>query len=135
MAVLSGVGGLVASASFAMTAAGIAALAGWLVEVGVPLSRIGVEGSAGLGMQVATALGALGYDVREVPANRTALRRRRRTRAKSDTHDAIAIARGGAGRCRPAAGGVSTPRCPAPGRSCPPCTRGGPVRSRPAAGC
>jgi transposase len=93
VAVLSGVGGLVASASFAMTAAGIAALAGWLVEVGVPLSRIGVEGSAGLGMQVATALGALGYDVREVPANRTALRRRRRTRAKSDTHDAIAIAR------------------------------------------
>lgn len=93
VAVLTGVGGTVATASFAMTAAGIAQLVGWLAGLGMSLSRIGVEGSAGLGLQVSTALRAAGYAVREVPANRTAERRSRRTRAKSDTQDAIAIAR------------------------------------------
>ena len=36
---------------------------------------------------------AAGYDVREVPASRTAERRKRRRRAKTDIEDAEAIAR------------------------------------------
>ena len=39
------------------------------------------------------ALAAAGYDVREVQANRTADRRKRRRRAKTDVEDAEAIAR------------------------------------------
>ncbi|WP_117001083.1 IS110 family transposase [Desertimonas flava] len=55
--------------------------------------RVGVEGSAGHGLQFATALVEAGFDVREVPARRTAQRRRQRRRPKTDREDALAIAR------------------------------------------
>ena len=46
-----------------------------------------------LGRPLVLALTAAGYDVREVQANRTAERRKRRRRAKTDIEDAEAIAR------------------------------------------
>ncbi|MGH9187036.1 MAG: IS110 family transposase [Acidimicrobiales bacterium] len=56
-----------------------------------------MEGSAGHGQQLAVALVDAGHDVREVPARRTAQRRRERRRAKTDREDALAIARATAG--------------------------------------
>ena len=55
--------------------------------------RVGIEGSAGHGHQLAVALVEAGHDVREVPARRTAQRRRERRRPKTDRDDAVAIAR------------------------------------------
>lgn len=63
-----------------------------LSDSGASIERIGVEGSAGLGLPVVIALRAAGYDVREVQASRTNDRRRRRHRAKTDITDAHAIA-------------------------------------------
>jgi transposase len=61
--------------------------------VTLELNRVGVEGSAWLGSQVAAFLAGVGEDVREVQASRTAERRRRRRRAKTDAEDAPAITR------------------------------------------
>ena len=93
VAVLDERGGLHGVASFATSEQGLAVALAWLGEVGFDLVRVGVEGSAWLGNQVATFLAAAGYDVREVQASRTAERRRRRRRAKTDAEDAQAIAR------------------------------------------
>jgi transposase len=76
-------------ASFDTSEQGLAAALAWLGAVEFDLDRVGVEGSAWLGNQVATSLAAAGYDVREVQASRTAERRR----AKTDAEDAQAIAR------------------------------------------
>jgi transposase len=93
VAVVSLVGAVVARLSFTVTQAGIEELLELLRDTGLVLDRIGVEGSGGLGRPVMLALAAAGYDVREVPASRTAERRKRRRRAKTDVEDAEAIAR------------------------------------------
>jgi hypothetical protein len=77
VAVLDERGGLHGVASFATSDQGLAAALAWLGAVEFELDRVGVEGSAWLGNQVATSLAAAGYDVREVQASRIAERRRR----------------------------------------------------------
>lgn len=79
--------------SFPVTEAGVVELLTLLNNTGLTLDRIGIEGSGGLGRPLMLALTAAGYDVREVQANRTADRRKRRRRAKTDIEDAEAIAR------------------------------------------
>jgi transposase len=93
VAVLDERGGLHGVASFDTSQPGLAAGLAWLGAVEFDLDRVGVEGSAWLGSQVATFLAAAGDDVGEVQASRTAERRRRRRRAKTDAEDAQAIAR------------------------------------------
>jgi len=65
----------------------------FLIDSALVIDRIGIEGSAFLGRPLVLALAAAGYDTREVQANRTAERRGRRRRAKTDSEDAEAIAR------------------------------------------
>ena len=93
VAVVDVVGVLVTSLSFAVTESGIAELLALLRSTSLSIDRVGVEGSGGLGRPVMLALAAAGYEVREVQANRTADRRKRRRRAKTDVEDAEAIAR------------------------------------------
>src|SRR5665811_880076 len=93
VAVVDVLGVMVTSLSFAVTESGVAALTALLRSTGLSIDRVGVEGSGGLGRPVTLALAAAGYDVREVQANRTAQRRKRRRRAKTDLEDAEAIAR------------------------------------------
>jgi transposase len=75
---------------------GIASVVDWLGLLG-EVVRVGIESSAGHGQHLAVALVAVGVDVREVPARRTAQRRRDRRRPKTDREDALAIARATAG--------------------------------------
>ncbi len=93
VAVLDGRGGRCAVASFAASPDGLAEALALLHSFAFTIGRIGVEGSAGLGRHVAAFLVTAGYDVREVQANRTAERRRRWRRHKTDREDAEAIAR------------------------------------------
>ncbi len=93
VAIVDVLGVKVTSLSFPITKSGIDALIALLTDSGLTIDRIGVEGSGGLGRPVMLALAAAGYDVREVQANRTAERRKRRRRAKTDLDDAEAIAR------------------------------------------
>lgn len=93
IAVVDTRGGLRETASFTITPDGVGNLLGLLSDTELVIDRIGVEGTGSLGRPVVTALLAAGYDVREVQANRTADRRRRRRRAKTDVEDAEAIAR------------------------------------------
>jgi len=93
VAIVDVLGVLVTSLSFPVTRSGIDALTALLTDSGLTIDRIGVEGSGGLGRPVMLALAAAGHDVREVQANRTAERRKRRRRAKTDIDDAEAIAR------------------------------------------
>lgn len=93
IAVLDHRGGLHGGASFPITEDGIHQLLTFLLDTELVVERIGVEGSAFLGRPLVLALAAAGYDVREVQANRTAERRARRRRAKTDAEDAEAIAR------------------------------------------
>src|SRR5665811_965075 len=93
VAVVDVLGVLVTSLSFAVTESGIAELLALLRSTSFSIDRVGVEGSGGLGRPVMLALAAAGYEVREVQANRTADRRKRRRRAKTDLEDAEAIAR------------------------------------------
>ena len=92
VAILAATGGLLACESFDISVSGLSTLLTVLVDAGVIIDRIGVEGSSGLGRPVGRALTAAGYDVREVQASRTNDRRRRRHRAKTDITDAQAIA-------------------------------------------
>jgi transposase len=93
IAVLDHRGGMIGNESFPITEGGIEQLLTFLLGTEMVIDRIGVEGSGFLGRPVAFALTAAGYDVREVQANRTAERRKRRRRAKTDVEDAEAIAR------------------------------------------
>ena len=91
--VVDELGRLVCSASFVIDPAGLDDMLTFLLDTELVVDRIGVEGSAGLGRPVVLALAAAGFDVREVQPNRTAERRRRRRRAKTDIEDSEAIAR------------------------------------------
>ncbi len=93
IAVLDHRGGVVGAESFPITEEGIDQLLTFLLGIELVIDRVGVEGSGFLGRPVALALTAAGYDVREVQATRTAERRKRRRRAKTDIEDAEAIAR------------------------------------------
>ena len=84
---------MVGSESFPISEEGIDRLLTFLLGIELTIDRIGVEGSGFLGRPLVLALSAAGYDVREVQANRTAERRKRRRRAKTDIKDAEAIAR------------------------------------------
>jgi transposase len=97
VALVEPAGGPVAAASFPNSEAGLVEVLAWLADQPATLIRIGVEGSAGHGRHLAAVLVAAGYDVREVPARRTAQKRRERRRAKTDIDDAYAIARATAG--------------------------------------
>jgi transposase len=67
-------------------------LAKTLADAGVV--RVGIEGSGGYGRAAAAALLAAGLDAREVPASMTVRERSRRpARGKTDSGDALAIAR------------------------------------------
>jgi transposase len=91
--VVNVLGELVTRVSFKVTQAGVAELLAVLRGTGLDIDRIGIEGSGGLGRPLTLALATAGYDVREVQASRTAERRQRRRRAKTDIEDAEAIAR------------------------------------------
>jgi len=93
VAVVDNCGGRRGCRSFAIDEAGIEELLTFLIDSELVLDRIGIEGSAFLGRPLVLALAAAGYDTREVQANRTAERRGRRRRAKTDSEDAEAIAR------------------------------------------
>lgn len=108
LAAIDLVGVEVGVATFANDGDGLAEAVLWIEAVG-PVDRVGLEGSAGHGRHLAEGLVAAGHDVREVPARRTAQRRRDRRRPKTDREDALAIAREVAadpslGPCRAARG-------------------------------
>jgi transposase len=88
-ALLSAVGGLVATASFAATAAGYRALLAWARGHG-PVGRAGVEGTGSYGAALTRSLRGAGVQVIEVNRPDRAARRRR---GKTDTVDAEAAAR------------------------------------------
>jgi transposase len=77
--------------TFPNRAAGYLDATDLLITHGV--GRVGVEGTASWGQHVAVALVAAGFDVREVPAQRSAQQRRARRLAKTDRVDAVAAAR------------------------------------------
>lgn len=70
---------------------------GYLEAIGLltthRVEQVGVEGTAKWGAHVSIALAAAGFDVREVPANRTAAQRRSRRLGKTDAVDAVSAAR------------------------------------------
>jgi transposase len=78
-------------ATFDNCTTGYAQAIEWLHRHDVTL--VGVEGSASWGRHIACAVTGAGFDAREVPSQRTAIRRRSRRLAKTDRIDAIAIAR------------------------------------------
>jgi transposase len=88
-ALLTAVGGLVATASFAATAAGYRALLAWARGHG-PVGRAGVEGTGSYGAALTRQLHRAGVQVIEVNRPDRAARRRR---GKTDTVDAEAAAR------------------------------------------
>jgi transposase len=88
-ALLSTVGGLVATASFAATAAGYRALLAWARGHG-PVGRAGVEGTGSYGAALTRHLRGAGVPVIEVNRPDRAARRRR---GKTDPVDAEAAAR------------------------------------------
>ncbi|MFN2555559.1 MAG: IS110 family transposase [Nitriliruptorales bacterium] len=92
-AALDSTGGEIDIATFDINPQGMVALLGWLAGFDVPVSRIGIEGSAACGRSVTEFLTQAGFDVREVKPARTSDRRRRRRRQKTDREDALAIAR------------------------------------------
>lgn len=92
-AVVDATGADVEVASFDVTTEGVLEIVRWLRGLGVEITRVGIEGSAGWGLPVSKALVAAGFDVREVNPSRTSDRRRRRRRQKTDREDAIAVAR------------------------------------------
>ncbi len=93
VAVIEDCGGRRGCRSFTIDQAGIEEVLTFLIDPELVIDRIGIEGSAFLGRPLVLALAAAGYDTREVHANRTAERRGRRRRAKTDSEDAEAIAR------------------------------------------
>lgn len=92
-AIIDSTGADVALRSFEVTSEGVVEIITWLHDADVKVQRVGIEGSAGWGLPVSKALVAAGFDVREVNPARTSDRRRRRRRQKTDSEDALAVAR------------------------------------------
>ena len=88
-AALDHIGGLLATASFPTTPAGYRNLLGWLQGFGM-IAQVGVEGTSSYGAGLTRALQAAGVSVVEVDRPNRQVRRRV---GKSDTLDAIAVAR------------------------------------------
>ena len=87
------IGQVLAERTFPNEPAGFEGLLTWLGELG-PISRIGLEGSAGYGAAAARFLLAAGQPAIEVPPQLSHRERLRTRRAgKSDPGDALAIAR------------------------------------------
>jgi transposase len=89
--IVDGNGVVVTHDSFPNTAVGYLGAIDALRAHGV--ERVGVEGSASWGAHIAVALVAAGFDVREVPPQRSAAQRRARRLEKTDAVDAVATAR------------------------------------------
>ncbi|HLA16809.1 MAG TPA: transposase, partial [Candidatus Limnocylindrales bacterium] len=86
-------GGVVAEATFANDPAGHERLGRWAGEV-APGARLGFEGSSTYGAAAARTLDHAGFEVCEVPPQLSRRERLRTRRAgKSDSGDALAIAR------------------------------------------
>jgi len=84
----------IAQRTFANTPAGHAKLLTWTRSCSPDLSRVGIEGSANFGADIAHFLNDRGIDVREVPAKLTGCERTwLRGPGKTDPTDALAIAR------------------------------------------
>ena len=82
-----------AAETFPNTPDGHGKLAAWLSEHG-SVQRIGIEGAGGYGRALALHLARMGMDVVEVTARLTVRERQRQPRpGKSDSTDAVAIAR------------------------------------------
>lgn len=92
-AALSATGAEIGVATFGIDPDGMVELLRWLHDLEVPVTRIGIEGSASWGRVVTEFLVDAGFDVREVNPARTSDRRRRRRRPKTDREDAVAVAR------------------------------------------
>lgn len=85
-------GGVLGTASFAVSGDGHRAMEAWVAVFG-PVRRFGIEGASGLGRHTAMYLIRAGHDVRDVCPNRTNDRDRGRRRGKSDAIDSVKIAR------------------------------------------
>ncbi len=86
---LDGIGGLLGTASFPVSAAGYGELLDWLASHGTVV-KVGVEGTGSYGAGLARYLAAAGVMVVEVCCPN---RQERRRTGKSDTLDAVAAAR------------------------------------------
>ena len=89
VAVLNGIGGLLAVESFPTTRAGYRALLGWLRSFG-SVAKVGVEGTGSYGAGLTRFLLEQGVAVVEVDRPNRQVRRRR---GKSDPQDAVNAAR------------------------------------------
>lgn len=88
-AVIDGLGRVLGTGTFPVTAEGYGELTGWITSFG-PVVSVGVEGTGSYGAGLTRHLMGAGLDVREV--NRTN-RQHRRRHGKSDPADAIAAAK------------------------------------------
>ena len=85
-------GGVLGTASFAVSGDGHRALETWVANFG-PVRRFGIEGASGLGRHSTMYLVRSGHDVRDVCPNRTNDRDRARRQGKTDAIDSVKIAR------------------------------------------
>lgn len=88
-AALDGIGGLLGTESFSVSAAGYSQLLAWLASHGTVV-KVGVEGTGSYGAGLSRHLAAAGVTVVEVCSPN---RQERRRTGKSDTLDAVAAAR------------------------------------------
>lgn len=91
-AVLDVRGGVLGTATFAVSGGGHRDMEAWALSFG-PVLRWGVEGAGGLGRHTAAFLAGRGHDVRDVCPNRTNERARRRREGKTDKLDSVRVAK------------------------------------------
>lgn len=91
VAVIDGAEIEVENRCFSNTGSGYGEAIEWLERHG-PV-RVGIEGTGSWGAHIAVALVGAGFDVREVPPQRSAIQRRARRASKTDRGDAVAAAR------------------------------------------
>jgi transposase len=86
-------GGLIGALSIANSAKGYRQLIDWLVDHEAPDAVIGVESPGSYGRCLVAALAGAGFEVLQVPAWRTHRERHRRGPGKTDTGDAVSVAK------------------------------------------